>query len=299
MRCLKPDGISIPCSYTSYLAPISSAKLHADIANSTDAKTSEQPYVVAFSSINVLSEAGGRENFAKYAECLHFDHPKQDLVLDHEGLPLTNHHNARSAHVTFHIPSGGVCHGFAGYFEATLYGDIGISIHPERGDSNMLSWFPLFFPLKVDCRDSSKVNADSNAQDPLYTPPQSEMDVHIFRLFDGTKRRVWFEWSAEVYLPLPSHVTAASPTRVSASAMSMHRGSMNGFSHSASSSSRVLRPQAGRSPLASPFIGSDSLSSAGLAADLLEPDNLDEIVRVKVGQSRLHNPGGRGHWVGL
>ena len=298
MRCLKPDGISIPCSYTSYLAPISSAKLHADIANSTDAKTSEQPYVVAFSSINVLSEAGGRENFAKYAECLHFDHPKQDLVLDHEGLPLTNHHNARSAHVTFHIPTGGVCHGFAGYFEATLYGDIGISIHPERGDPNMLSWFPLFFPLRVSHVDHGQVNADSVSQDPLYTPPRSEMDVHIFRLFDGTKRRVWFEWSAEVYLPLPAHVTAASPTRPSAATASMHPGSMNGSSHIASSG-RALRAQAGRSPLASPFIGSDSVSSAGLVFDTLEGDNSDEIVRLKIGQSRLHNPSGRGHWVGL
>jgi type II protein arginine methyltransferase len=42
--------------------------------------------------------------------------------------------------------------GLAGYFEAVLYGNIGLSIHPERKDEiskDMLSWFPLFFPFKV------------------------------------------------------------------------------------------------------------------------------------------------------
>ena len=43
-------------------------------------------------------------------------------------------------------------HGFAGYFEAVLYENVGLSIHPERKDvvsKDMLSWFPLFFPFKV------------------------------------------------------------------------------------------------------------------------------------------------------
>ena len=68
------------------------------------------------------------------------------------GLPLTNSHNARSAKLTFHIPHAGVLHGFGGYFKAVLYGNVGISIHPERMaliSKDMLSWFPLFFPLKV------------------------------------------------------------------------------------------------------------------------------------------------------
>ena len=74
------------------------------------------------------------------------------LGLSPAGLPLTNSHNARSAKLTFHIPHAGVLHGFGGYFEAVLYGNVGISIHPERMaliSKDMLSWFPLFFPLKV------------------------------------------------------------------------------------------------------------------------------------------------------
>lgn len=42
--------------------------------------------------------------------------------------------------------------GLAGYFEAVLYGNIGLSIHPHRKEQiskDMLSWFPLFFPFKV------------------------------------------------------------------------------------------------------------------------------------------------------
>jgi PRMT5 oligomerisation domain len=68
------------------------------------------------------------------------------------GLPLTNSHNARSARLRFHIPQAGVLHGLAGYFEAVLYGNVGLSIHPHRKSQvskDMLSWFPLFFPFKV------------------------------------------------------------------------------------------------------------------------------------------------------
>lgn len=70
---------------------------------------------------------------------------------------MTNTHNARSANLSFHIPHAGVLHGFAGYFEAVLYENVGLSIHPERKDvvsKDMLSWFPLFFPVKVRLCDN-------------------------------------------------------------------------------------------------------------------------------------------------
>ena len=68
------------------------------------------------------------------------------------GLPLTNMHNTRSTNLRFFIPQAGVLHGFAGYFEAVLYKNTGISTHPERKDrisKDMLSWFPCYFPIKV------------------------------------------------------------------------------------------------------------------------------------------------------
>ena len=153
--CVSADGISIPSSYTSYLAPITSTKLHQEVTGSAssgtsiDIKPAEQPYVVMFSAHHILSAAGGRHQGERVQECWTFQHPRPDVVTDHAGLPITNHHNARSAHLTFHIPRAGVCHGFAGYFEAVLYRDVGLSIHPERSAGDMLSWFPCFFPLMV------------------------------------------------------------------------------------------------------------------------------------------------------
>ena len=212
---------------------------------------------------------------------------------------MTNHHNARSAHVTFNIPHGGVCHGFGGYFEAVLYNDIGISIHPERMDPNMLSWFPLFFPLK----------------EPLYLPPRSEVDAHIFRLVDSNRRRVHFEWSAEVFLPLPAHTLAPSPTAASTSRATLNLNGNGSYSQPGSGRPRASSPMDTRSvsnasqyqhgegshgaPVPSPFMGNDSMSSAGFMLDTQRSHSLDGIVRLKVGQSKLHNPAGRSSWVGL
>lgn len=41
-----------------------------------------------------------------------------------------------------------VCHGLAGYFEAVLYKDVLLSIHPVTHTPNMFSWFPIYFPLR-------------------------------------------------------------------------------------------------------------------------------------------------------
>ena len=44
--------------------------------------------------------------------------------------------------------SRAVCHGFAGYFDAKLYNDVHLSIHPPTHTPNMFSWFPIYFPLR-------------------------------------------------------------------------------------------------------------------------------------------------------
>lgn len=90
---LTADGISIPSSYTSYLAPITSSKLHAEVTVPTaagattisDAKPAEQPYVVMFSAAHTLSAPGGRLGLEKIQECWTFDHPRPDVVVDSQG----------------------------------------------------------------------------------------------------------------------------------------------------------------------------------------------------------------------
>jgi len=173
------NGISIPSSYSAYLAPLSSSKLYNEVHAGRDDKAAETPYVVMFQAVNVLSGQGGEDGGrcgSQIQECWEFEHPRRDVVLDERGkapylraahvcsfvltpfyvffpgLPVTNSHNIRSATLTFHIPHAGVLHGLAGYFEAVLYGKIGLSIHPNRKEhisKDMLSWFPLFFPLRV------------------------------------------------------------------------------------------------------------------------------------------------------
>lgn len=167
------DGISIPASYTAYLAPLSSSKLYNETRESKQEKAIETPYVVMFQAVNILSGDGGGIRGVcgpRVQECWEFEHPRRDAVLNEQGklscqdsrgtlhlpseqgLPPTNSHNTRSTRLTFHIPHAGVLHGLAGYFEAVLYGNVGLSIHPDRMDKiskDMLSWFPIFFPFRV------------------------------------------------------------------------------------------------------------------------------------------------------
>ena len=63
-----------------------------------------------------------------------------------------NKHNERHARLTFNLRDRAVCHGLAGYFEAVLYPGVELSTNPinvEEKSPGMMSWFPLFFSLKV------------------------------------------------------------------------------------------------------------------------------------------------------
>ncbi|KAH8929689.1 PRMT5-domain-containing protein [Atractiella rhizophila] len=275
IRCLDESGVSIPCSYSSWLAPITTSKIHAELSsptfkiNSPEGRPAEQPYVVMLNAFHILSGRGGREDREKVQECWNFFHgPESSFMTDGKGLPLNNHHNIRTASLTFHIPSAGICHGFAGYFEAVLYNDVTLSIHPERGDQEMLSWFPILFPLK----------------DPLYLPARSELDVHMFRLTE--RRKVWFEWSAESFLPVDSFLPPPLdiPAQMStASTAEYERGSSllsNG------------RQEAFVNAAPSPALSSGTMQSS-------QSRGTDSSHRIKIGQTVLHNPGGKISWIGL
>ncbi|KAJ7739774.1 shk1 kinase-binding protein 1 [Mycena maculata] len=271
MRFLKPDGISIPSSYTAHLAPLSSSKLYNEARAGKDEKSVETPYVVMFQAVNILSGGGGGTNGRcgpQIQECWEFVHPRRDAVLDERGLPLTNSHNARSAKLDFFIPHAGVLHGLAGYFEAVLYGNIGLSIHPHRKDrisKDMLSWFPLFFPFK----------------EPLYLPSNSELEVSIWRLTN--QRQVWYEWHAEAFMNI------ISPPSAESDVISSPR-SANGGSFFASPSRNTP----------SPLIDAHDRDGFTFDRRASTRDSVDSGTRViKIGHTSLHNPGGRSSWIGL
>ncbi|OWK49433.1 Protein arginine N-methyltransferase 5, partial [Lonchura striata] len=57
--------------------------------------------------------------------------------------------NSRYTELSWRVQVGTVLHGFAGYFETRLYGDVTLSIRPETHSPGLFSWFPIFFPIKV------------------------------------------------------------------------------------------------------------------------------------------------------
>ncbi|EPQ31570.1 uncharacterized protein PFL1_00903 [Pseudozyma flocculosa PF-1] len=306
MRFLKPDGISIPSSYTAYLSPLTSSKLHTEVMSGSASssgqalrKAAETPYVVLFQNVALLAAAGGRHAWDQVQESWSFEHRPAAvtaLVYDANGLPLTNGHNVRSATHTFHIPQPGTCHGLAGYFEAHLYGDVAMSIHPDpmRGSKDMLSWFPIYFPFK----------------DPLYLPPNSELDVHMWR--QSGNGRVWYEWCAESFMPLPgdavraiqatANATGHSTTAISAAqsggaAATLGAAAAEGPNNFANAPATPRIPSGPAPPPADATATGPVLLSSPLSS--LSSGGGGGVVRVKTGMTALHNPGGRSSWIGL
>lgn len=82
-----------------------------------------------------------------------------------------NEHNARYARMKFVCKDRTTLHGIAGYFESVLYesqdGPVELSTRPDTIDfksKDMMSWFPIYFPLKVRCIALSAVVTDNIAR---------------------------------------------------------------------------------------------------------------------------------------
>lgn len=175
---LAPDAISIPSSYTAHLSPIATPRIYSDLLSraTADKTTFDTPWVVRLFQID-FAAVRGVPGHPLFQEMWEFSHPMPKATWDQmiargksgliggvggsmEGSVGANEHNARFSRVKFVCLNRGVIHGLAGYFESTLFeckdGDdkvkVEISTHPERIDQkskDMISWFPIFFPLKV------------------------------------------------------------------------------------------------------------------------------------------------------
>lgn len=170
-RLLKPGGISIPASYTSFLAPVTTAKLWDAVRNYKDLEHCETPYVVKFHRHYTLSPP---------QPVFTFVHPNPQQPPD----------NNRAATLRFPRPAEegvGVLHGFAGYFESVLYKDVTLNTHPPTHTPNMFSWFPIFFPLR----------------EPLTLPAGADVITHMWRKCG--KHKVWYEWAVSEPVACPIH----------------------------------------------------------------------------------------------
>ncbi|CAH8605652.1 unnamed protein product [Dicrocoelium dendriticum] len=178
---LKDDGISIPCSYTSYLAPLHSLKFYGETKRSRDqsgfSSPHETPYVVGLTNYQLLADP--QETFT-------FRHPKADL--DEPNSRYVTHH--------FQIEQDSVVHGLAGYFEATLFNDITLSTHPARHSPDMVSWFPMVFPLDR----------------PVHVTAGQRVTVHLWRVVSS--HHVWYEWALSEPWPVRIHNSAGHAYKI-------------------------------------------------------------------------------------
>uniref|UniRef100_A0A673XIP9 Protein arginine N-methyltransferase 5 n=1 Tax=Salmo trutta TaxID=8032 RepID=A0A673XIP9_SALTR len=143
---LKDGGVSIPCSYTSFLAPLSSSKLYNEVRGCRERDKDpechfETPYVVRLHNFHQLAEPKA---------CFTFVHPTTDM------------NNNRYQCLRFSVGCNTVLHGFAGYFETTLYGDCILT---------------RFFHL----------------QQPIPVTRDDDVVVRFWRCNNGKK--VWYEWA--------------------------------------------------------------------------------------------------------
>jgi len=164
---LKEGGVSIPVSYTSYLAPLAAPKLWNEVRNNKfeGLKAMETAYVVKLHNVVQLADT---------QQCFEFAHPNPDWP---------NHIDNQRFSVREWTGLGGeqgaTVHGLGGYFESRLYGDVFISILPGSPNysEGMFSWFPLYFPLR----------------NPVYAAPGEKLRVHMWRMVSSS--RVWYEWA--------------------------------------------------------------------------------------------------------
>lgn len=175
---LKPTGVSIPCSYDSFVAPLSSHKVWSDVrglsksAMDTDASLAasgvsrfETPYVVRLYNFYEI---------AKPKVCFTFEHKPSDTVSGGETVNVDD--LERYTSLSFKAKEDAVIHGFSGYFTAVLYGEVNISIHPEQYSEGMFSWFPLFLPIR----------------EPVYVKKGQEFIASFWR--KRSPKKVWYEW---------------------------------------------------------------------------------------------------------
>ncbi|CAH0722432.1 unnamed protein product, partial [Brenthis ino] len=179
---LKPGGISIPREYSSYVAPVSSPRLWAaakcvSLGNSAQVeKNLETLWVVYMQNKHSIGDTKVVFTFEHPAKGTK-DHEGQELT-DYRGLPLTD--NRRSTTVTWEVKQDNVMHGFGGYFDCTLYENEMISIVPSTHSPGMISWFPVFIPIKT----------------PVRVKKGDVIKATFWRCVNA--RRVWYEWIVEV-----------------------------------------------------------------------------------------------------
>jgi protein arginine N-methyltransferase 5 len=157
-RLLRPGGVCIPQSYTNFAVPTMTPRIYSTLRGFGDSKRFEIPYVV---KVHNCYHAAAPQ------ACFSFYHPNPDGV---------DADQRRHVLLRFVAESDAVVHGFTGFFECTLFGSVRMSILPSTHSDDMVSWFPLFFPL----------------QQPVHLRRGDPIEFALWRRTSA--RKVWYEW---------------------------------------------------------------------------------------------------------
>ena len=158
---LKTDGVFIPQEYTSYIEPCYAPLLRSQVKELEEILEGE-----AFDYGYVVHVTRAMTN-NNSLPVFRFEHPKRG---DDEGVRKVVLKFDRVPHVV---------DGLMGYFECKLYGKVRMSTLPEKTSSpGMLSWFPIYFPLKTEIRENESI------------------EIEFKRCKD--LKRVWYEWKSSL-----------------------------------------------------------------------------------------------------
>ncbi|XP_017763861.1 PREDICTED: protein arginine N-methyltransferase 5 [Eufriesea mexicana] len=172
-RFLKDDGICIPASYTSYIAPVQSSKLYNEVRRCRD----KDKHSLAHFETSYIVHFQNKYDIAKPQPLFTFKHPNKESVID----------NSRYDTKVFKVQQNCVLHGFSGYFDTVLFNNVTLSIKPSTRSPGMFSWFPIFFPIR----------------EPVQLKAGDQIVVHFWRQCNS--KNVWYEWCISEPIPGPIH----------------------------------------------------------------------------------------------
>ncbi|KAI0983726.1 hypothetical protein GJ496_008284 [Pomphorhynchus laevis] len=168
-RLLTEDGICIPESHASFIAPVHATRAYSNLCsmpnanenqstNSQQTSNKEVPWVVVIEDCALIDQP---------QKVFEYFYPKtEDCSLNK--FASLNFQNTTNVDM--------LITGFGGYFNSKLYNDVSISIVPGQQTNAMTSWFPMLFPLN----------------NPVVVKPKEQIIFNIWRKTDNKK--VWYEW---------------------------------------------------------------------------------------------------------
>ena len=167
---LSSGGILIPQKYTSYIEPCYAPFLREqvkELRGVLPGNPFDYGYIVHVTESKVFRP------FKDPLPVFTFKHPKSNGCTNQFAIKLDFNEVSDSFLGEF------VIDGLIGYFDCQLYGHVWMSTVPSKASSNMLSWFPIYFPLK------NQINIKGKSENKI-------VSVEFYRKRDGD--RIWYEW---------------------------------------------------------------------------------------------------------